>query len=255
MIENSEFSCPSWFPVGAKSLIDKILDPNPQTRIQIQEIRNDEWFKKSYVPVRLIEYEDVNLDDVYAVFDYPEDQPANEPCGSEDTGPLILNAFDLIILSQGLNLSAIFNRGQDPVKQQTRFVSQKPPKLVMSTMEVVAQSMGFKTHIRNYKMRMEGLSADKTAQFSVIIEIFEVAPSLFMVDAQKVAGDVVEYHKLNRTSFVLPNPYESCSLGCSSSRTFAVNSRISSGDHRQERANHGSQKLQIAHTVTLNIND
>lgn len=41
---------------------------------------------------------------------------------------------------------------QDLVKHQTRFVSQKPAKVVLSTMEVVAQSMGFKTHIRNYKV-------------------------------------------------------------------------------------------------------
>lgn len=31
---------------------------------------------------------------------------------NEDMGPLVLNAFDLIILSQGLNLSALFDRGQ-----------------------------------------------------------------------------------------------------------------------------------------------
>lgn len=30
-IERAEFSCPSWFPVGAKSLIHRILDPNPDT--------------------------------------------------------------------------------------------------------------------------------------------------------------------------------------------------------------------------------
>lgn len=41
-------------------------------RITIEQIRNDEWFQRSYVPVRLIEYEDVNLDDVNAVFDDPE---------------------------------------------------------------------------------------------------------------------------------------------------------------------------------------
>lgn len=41
-------------------------------RIRIEDIRYDEWFRKSYVPVRLVEYEDVNLDDVYAVFDDPE---------------------------------------------------------------------------------------------------------------------------------------------------------------------------------------
>ncbi|KAL5704741.1 cAMP-dependent protein kinase [Ranunculus cassubicifolius] len=194
-IEKSEFSCPSWFPVGAKSLIHRMLDPNPQTRIRIEEIRDDEWFKKNYVPARVIEYEDVNLDDVYAVFDDPEDQETNEQSMSEDMGPLILSAFDLIILSQGLNLSSMFERGQDPVKHQTRFVSQKPSKVVMSTMEVVAQSMGFKTHIRNYKMRMEGLSEDKTAHLSVMLEVFEVAPSFFMVDVQKASGEAVEYHK------------------------------------------------------------
>ena len=41
-------------------------------RICIEEIRNDEWFKKNYVPARLLEYEDVNLDDVNAVFDDSE---------------------------------------------------------------------------------------------------------------------------------------------------------------------------------------
>ncbi|RVW65702.1 CBL-interacting serine/threonine-protein kinase 8 [Vitis vinifera] len=194
-IERAEFSCPSWFPVGAKSLINRILDPNPETRIQIEQIRSDEWFRKGYVPVRLLEYEDVNLDDVNAVFDDPEEQHANDQHGNEDMGPLILNAFDLIILSQGLNLSALFERGEGPVKHQTRFVSQKPPRVVLSSMEVVAQSMGFKTHIRNYKMRVEGISANKMEHFSVMLEIFEVAPTFIMVDIQKAAGDAGEYQK------------------------------------------------------------
>lgn len=41
-------------------------------RITIEEIKNDEWFKKGYTPVRLIEYEDVSLDDIYAAFDDTE---------------------------------------------------------------------------------------------------------------------------------------------------------------------------------------
>uniref|UniRef100_A0A7N2N6C5 non-specific serine/threonine protein kinase n=1 Tax=Quercus lobata TaxID=97700 RepID=A0A7N2N6C5_QUELO len=167
----------------------------PSLRITIEQIRNDEWFNKDYVPVRLLEYEDVNLDDLNAVFDDDEEQGANEPCGNEDTGPLILNAFDLIILSQGLNLASLFDRGQGSVKQQTRFVTQKPAKVVLTSMEVVAQSMGFKTHTRNFKMRVEGLSANKDSHFSVILEIFEVAPTFLMVDIQKAAGDASEYLK------------------------------------------------------------
>ncbi|ESW09659.1 hypothetical protein PHAVU_009G145400 [Phaseolus vulgaris] len=192
-IERAEFSSPPWFPVGAKILIKRILDPNPETRMTIEQIRNDEWFQRSYVPVSLLEYEDVNLDDVNAAFD--EAERADQQCDNEDMGPLMLNAFDLIILSQGLNLATIFDRGQDSVKYQTRFITQKPAKVVLSSMEVVAQSMGYKTHIRNYKMRVEGVSANKTSYFSVILEIFEVAPTFYMVDIQKAAGDTGEYLK------------------------------------------------------------
>ncbi|KAB1200410.1 CBL-interacting serine/threonine-protein kinase 8 [Morella rubra] len=242
IIEKSEFSCPSWFPVGAKSLIHRILDPNPQTRINIAEIRNDEWFKKNYTPVKLLEYEEVNLDDLNAVFYDCEEQRANEQCGNVDMGPLILNAFDLIILSQGLNLASLFDRGQDCMKYQTRFVSQKPAKVVLSSMEVIAQSMGFKTHIRNFKMRVEGLSADKNSHFSVILEIFEVAPTFLMVDIQKAAGDASEYLKE-----VFP---------CSSfTRIFVAILRISSGNHPMIQANQGStrQRVENVDSVSCNI--
>ncbi|KNA24768.1 hypothetical protein SOVF_013030 isoform A [Spinacia oleracea] len=193
-IANAEFSFPSWFSMGAKSLIKRILDPNPQTRIRMSEIKDDEWFKKDYTPVSYIEYEDVNLDDINAVFDETENQQEYQQQGNDDVGPLTLNAFDLIILSQGLNLQSLFDKGkQDSVKHQTRFVSQKPAKVVLSSMEVVSQSMGFKTHIRNYKVRIEGLSAGKTGNITVILEVFEVAPTFLLVDIQKVAGDLNEY--------------------------------------------------------------
>ncbi|MQL87282.1 hypothetical protein Taro_019794 [Colocasia esculenta] len=200
-IEKAEFSCPSWFSMGAKSLIHRILDPNPETRIQISDIREDEWFKKNYVAVRNVECEEVNLDDIHTIFDDPEDQPGLDQVGNDDLahlGPMVLNAFDLIILSQGLNLSTLFNREQDDVKCHTRFVSQQPEKVVLSSMEVVAQSMGFKTHIRNYKMRVEGVLANKSACLSVILEIFEVAPTFLMVDIRKAAGDSADYLKFYR---------------------------------------------------------
>jgi len=41
-----------------------------------------------------------------------QEQRADQQCDNEDMGPLMLNAFDLIILSQGLNLGTIFDRGQ-----------------------------------------------------------------------------------------------------------------------------------------------
>ncbi|KAH7849093.1 hypothetical protein Vadar_012866 [Vaccinium darrowii] len=193
-IDTADFSCPFWFSPGATSLIHKILDPNPETRITIQGIKNDPWFRKNYVTVKYGD-EEVNLDDVRAVFDEIEDHFVTEHSADNDTGPIIMNAFEMITLSQGLNLSALFDRRQDYVKRQTRFVSRQPAKVIISTVEAVAESMGLKVHTRHYKTRLEGISANRKGQFAVVLEVYEVAPSLYMVDVRKAAGDTLEYHK------------------------------------------------------------
>ncbi|KAK9697843.1 hypothetical protein RND81_08G065000 [Saponaria officinalis] len=194
-INSATFSCPFWFSPGAKSLIDKILDPNPKTRITIEGIRSDPWFLVNYIPVRQGIEEAVNLDDVRAVFDDIEDQYVTEQARNLDRGPLFMNAFEMITLSQGLNLSALFDRRQDFVKRQTRFVSRESPNTIISTIEAVAESMGLKVHTRNYKTRLERISANNAGPFAVIVEVYEVAPSLFMVDVRKASGDTLEYHK------------------------------------------------------------
>ncbi|XP_072958858.1 CBL-interacting protein kinase 24-like [Typha angustifolia] len=194
-ITAAEFSFPAWFSSGAKSLIQRIIDPNPKTRIQIEEIRKDAWFRRNYVAVRHCEDEDVDLDDINAVFNDIEEQYVTEQVVNNDGGPLMMNAFEMITLSQGLDLSALFDRRQDFVRRQTRFVSRKPAKTVIATIEAVAESMGLKVHSQNYKMRLEGVSLNKMGQFAVVLEVFEVAPSLFMTDVRKVAGDTLEYHK------------------------------------------------------------
>ncbi|PNX79822.1 CBL-interacting serine/threonine-protein kinase 24-like protein, partial [Trifolium pratense] len=133
-------------------------------------MRKDLWFRKNYSPVKLREDEQVNLDDVQAVFDDIEDQYVSERSEITGGGPLVMNAFEMITLSQGLNLSPLFDRHQvgghrrtsdfklglslsnDYVKRQTRFVSRKPAKVIISSIEAVAESTGLKVHSRNYKV-------------------------------------------------------------------------------------------------------
>lgn len=198
-IKAAEFSCPFWFSPGATSLIRKIIDPNPQTRIKIEGIKRDPWFRKNYIPVRAKADEEVNLDDVRAVFDDIEDAFVSEKSEDGESGPLVMNAFEMITLSQGLNLSALFDRRQDYVKRQTRFVSRQPAKVIIETVEAAAESLGLKAHTRDYKTRIEGLTANRAGPFAVVLEVFQVAPSLFMVDVRKVAGDTLEYHKFYKT--------------------------------------------------------
>ncbi|QCD80694.1 hypothetical protein DEO72_LG2g1016 [Vigna unguiculata] len=204
-INAAEYVCPFWFSAKAKSFIRKILDPNPETRVKIEEIRKDPWFQENYFPVKLGECEQVNLDDVRAVFDDIEDQYVAEQSEITEGGPLIMNAFEMISLSQGLNLSPLFDRHQDYVKRQTRFVSRKPAKVIISSVEAIAESMGLKVHSRNYKVRLEGVSANKVGQFAVVLEVFEVAPSLFMVDIRKAAGDTFDYHKVSFSIYTYPH--------------------------------------------------
>ncbi|KAH8506339.1 hypothetical protein H0E87_013242, partial [Populus deltoides] len=209
VINAAKYSCPFWFSPVAKALVDKILDPNPKTRIGIEEIKKHPWFRKSYEPVGHSEEEEVNLDDVHAVFDDIEDHYVAEQLENSEGGPLVMNAFEMIALSQGLNLSALFDRRQDYVKQQTRFVSRKAAKVIISAFEAVAESMNLKFHTRNYKTRLEGISENNAGQFAVVLEnknytkklsfmlrFYEVAPSLFMVDARKASGETLEYHKV-----------------------------------------------------------
>lgn len=198
-IKAAEFSCPFWFSPGATSLIQKIIDPNPQTRIKIDGIKRDPWFRKNYRAVRAKADEVVNLDDVRAVFDDIEDAFVSEKSEDSESGPLVMNAFEMITLSQGLNLSALFDRRQDYVKRQTRFVSRQPAKVIIETIEAAAESLGLKVHTRDYKTRIEGATANRAGQFAVVLEVFQVAPSLFMVDVRKAAGDTLEYHKFYKT--------------------------------------------------------
>jgi serine/threonine protein kinase len=116
-IFKADFSCPSWFSTSAKKLIKKILDPNPSTRITIAELINNEWFKKGYQPPRF-ETVDVNLDDVNSIFDESGD-PAQLVVERREERPSVMNAFELISTSQGLNLgrhqeSRLRRRQPDP---------------------------------------------------------------------------------------------------------------------------------------------
>ncbi|XP_024964966.1 CBL-interacting serine/threonine-protein kinase 24 isoform X2 [Cynara cardunculus var. scolymus] len=163
-------------------------------RLRIDGIQEHPWFKMNYESISQGEDGDVSLDDVRAVFDDIEDQYVTEQ-SKEKISPLTMNAFEMITLSQGLNLSALFDRRQDHVKRQTRFVSRKPARDILSAITSVAELLGFKVNRRGYKTRLEGASVNNAGQFAVVLEVFEVVPSLFMIDVRKAAGDTLEYHK------------------------------------------------------------
>ncbi|VAH60925.1 unnamed protein product [Triticum turgidum subsp. durum] len=45
-------------------------------------------------------------------------------------------------------------------------------------------------------MRVEGPNANKTSHLTIMLQIFEVAPSIFMVELERSAGETSEYNKV-----------------------------------------------------------
>lgn len=190
-ISAAEFSCPPWISFSVMKLITRILDPNPMTRITIPEILEDEWFKKNYKPPVFEEKGDTNLDDVEAVFKDSEEHHVTE---KKEEHPVAMNAFDLISLSKGLNLANLFDAEQG-FKRETRFTSKCPANEIINKIEEAAKPLGFDVQKKNYKMRLENMKAGRKGNLNVATEIFQVAPSLHVVEVRKAKGDTLEFHK------------------------------------------------------------
>ncbi|KAH9731291.1 CBL-interacting serine/threonine-protein kinase 9 [Citrus sinensis] len=168
----ADFSCPSWFSSGAKKLIKRILDPNPDTRMTISQMLEDEWFKKGYKPPHFDKEEEVNLDDVDAIFNDSKENLVTE----KKEKPVSMNAFELISRTKSFSLENLFEKQTGLVKRETRFTSQRPPNEIMSKIEEAAKPLGFNVRKGNYK-------------------VFEVAPTLHIVEVRKTGGDTLEFHK------------------------------------------------------------
>ncbi|TYJ18330.1 hypothetical protein E1A91_A09G116400v1 [Gossypium mustelinum] len=184
-ISVAEFTCPPWLSLSVMKLITRILDPNPMT---------DEWFKKGYKPPVFEEKDDTNLDDVEAVFKDSEEHHVMEKRKEEEQQPTTMNAFELISMSKGLNLENLFDAEQG-FKRETRFTSKCPANEIIHKIEAAAKPLGFDVHKKNYKMRLESSKTGRKGNLNVATEIFQMAPSLHMVELRKAKGDTLEFHK------------------------------------------------------------
>ncbi|XP_020591908.1 CBL-interacting protein kinase 23-like isoform X1 [Phalaenopsis equestris] len=196
-IFKADFTCPAWFSTSVKKLIKRILDPNPQTRMAMAEVIQNEWFRKGYQPPSF-ETAEISLDDVNAVFDESEES-ANLVVEQREERPSQMNAFELISTSQGLNLGNLFEKQMGLVQRETRFASKLPAEEILSKIEEAARPLGFNAEKRNYKLKLKGEKSGRKGPLAIATEVFEVAPSLNMVEVRKARGDTLEFHKFYKT--------------------------------------------------------
>ncbi|CAM6109045.1 unnamed protein product [Calypogeia fissa] len=194
-IYRAEFTFPPWFSPAARKLILRILDPNPRTRITVPQILTNEWFKKDYQRPKFKEQEDADVSDVDAVFSDSTERLVQE---KKEIQPNMMNAFELISLSRGLNFSGLFEEQPEMLKREIRFTSRYSANEILTKIEEAAKPLGFNVQKQNYKMKLQGDKQGRKGHLSVATEVFQVAPSLFMVELRQAGGDTLEYRNFSK---------------------------------------------------------
>ncbi|CAJ1935691.1 unnamed protein product [Sphenostylis stenocarpa] len=172
-----------------KRLVRKMLDPNPHTRITIDQMYQDEWFMKFYQPLRF-PLESVGFDYDSLVL------PAKEGETGSSSQPPATNALAMCSTYLGFNLVRnLLNKVH--VKCETIFISQHPIDDIIEQIEVTAKSLGFKVRKRSFQMNItlrEEL-ARRHGHQSIVTKIYEMVPHSYMVEVRKVSGDNLKFHE------------------------------------------------------------
>ncbi|XP_022138048.1 CBL-interacting serine/threonine-protein kinase 1, partial [Momordica charantia] len=190
-----DFQIPKWLSAGARNLIRRTLDPNPNTRITMAGIKEDEWFKTEYNPASPC-YDDeegpfIDEDDAISTHDEPSDVE-NSP-----KSPSTINAFELIGMSSSLDLSGFFEK-EDVSERKIRFTSNHSAKDLLGRIEVIATDMGFRVQKKSGKLKVmqEMRSQRSLSNLSFEAEVFEISPLLQVVELKKSFGESSAYRQL-----------------------------------------------------------
>ncbi|XP_010252111.1 PREDICTED: CBL-interacting protein kinase 18-like [Nelumbo nucifera] len=193
-IGRGEFKCPSWFPSDVRRLLSKILDPNPNTRISITKIMESSWFRKGLNSKSTSSKESTPIN-----ADAPCDSSEKSGTAAEAKQELAklnnLNAFDIISLSAGFDLSGLFEESDK--KKEARFTSRKPASVIISKLEDIAKHLKLKVMKNDGGLlKLEGSREGRKGAFSIDAEIFEITPTCHLVEVKKSSGDTLEYQKI-----------------------------------------------------------
>ncbi|PIA24713.1 hypothetical protein AQUCO_73100001v1 [Aquilegia coerulea] len=106
--------------------------------------------------------------------------------------PICLNAFDIISLSPGFDLSGLFEKPNNQ-KAEARFTTKNSASAIVSKLEEIAQMERFNVKKKDGLVQLQGIKLGRKGQLAIEAEIFEVTPTFHMVEVKKRAGDTLEY--------------------------------------------------------------
>ncbi|KAL9321100.1 hypothetical protein ACSQ67_012939 [Phaseolus vulgaris] len=169
----------------------------------------NKWFKKGFKQIKFYVEDDrlCNVDDdvlldndddvasVASFSDYSISESDTEVDFRRKNTPLprppSLNAFDIISFSPGFDLSGLFEEKED----ETRFVTAAPVNMIISKLEEIAQLVSFTVRKKDCRVSLEGTREGVKGPLTIAAEIFELTPSLVVVEVKKKGGDRAEYER------------------------------------------------------------
>ncbi|CAH8362627.1 unnamed protein product [Eruca vesicaria subsp. sativa] len=164
--------------------------------ITVTGIKASEWFKQDYTPS--VEDDD---DDEEEVDDTDDDSLSIQELGSEEgkgsDSPTIINAFQLIGMSSFLDLSGFFEQ-EDVSERRIRFTSNISAKDLLEKIETAVTEMGFSVQKKHAKLKIKQEEPNQKGQVGLLVtaEVFEIKPSLNVVELRKSYGDSCLYRQL-----------------------------------------------------------
>ncbi|EEF44641.1 CBL-interacting serine/threonine-protein kinase 11 [Ricinus communis] len=170
-IYKGEFRCPKWMSNDLKRFLSRLLDTNPETRITVDGILRDPWFKKGgYKEIKFYDDDDNNV----VKFDKDEPEITN------------LNAFDLISFSSGLDLNGLLDDSYNAVDDGERFVSSETPERLVQKVEEFAKAERLRAkRTKEWAFEIEG----QNGNFNAEVEVCRLTDELVVVDVRRTGGD------------------------------------------------------------------
>ncbi|KAF8391215.1 hypothetical protein HHK36_023517 [Tetracentron sinense] len=193
-ISKGDFKCPHWFLPDLRKLLLRILDPNLCTRITVAKLMENSWFKKGFKQVETPPPQQEEHIQTSFASDFEGSSEKKADQATNSMKPTCMNAFDIISLSPGFDLSGLFEKDIDQ-KPEARFTTTKPASAIVSKLEEIAEMERFKVKKKDGMVMLQGSKEGRKGQLSIDAEIFEVTPSFHVVEVKKTAGDTLEYQK------------------------------------------------------------
>ncbi|KAL7600547.1 CBL-interacting serine/threonine-protein kinase 14 [Lactuca sativa] len=181
-IYNGEFRVPRWTSPDLKRLISRLLDTNPQTRITVDEIINDPWFKIGYKEVEF-HCDHLELKD-------DEDDGDSATSTSTSDNLKVMNAFDIISYSSGYNLSRLL----DDREVGERFLSKDSPEKIIEKVVEVAEGENLTVVTRKgWCVKVVG---GYNCNFVMAVEIKRLTEELVVVEVRRIESEVGPGHQI-----------------------------------------------------------